>query len=119
VAVGASQIYWSSLGDEAGSGAIIVAGLNGSRPRPVVTGLDQPAGAAAGAIDLYWSATADGTIGQADLDGAGPHPVVTGQATPRWVAVNPAAGLPRAVSRARRPSAGPGQPPGGSVPRRV
>ena len=91
MAADTSHLYLSSLDDAAGNATIDEAGLDGTGLHPIVTGLDQPAGVASNASNIYWADANDGTINQADPDGTSPHPIVTGQTAPTWMAVTPAA----------------------------
>ena len=56
----APAIYWANAGDHApGAGAIWTANLDGTSPRAIATGQDDPAGVAVDASHLYWASIGD------------------------------------------------------------
>ena len=81
----APHIYWADSPNGAGTGAIWEAGLNGSSPQPIISGLRAPLGVAVTSSHLYWTVSGDGTIGEANLDGSSPHTIITGQNKPGGV----------------------------------
>ena len=77
------HIYWAdSPNGAAGTGAIWEAGLDGSNPQHIITGLHAPLGVAVTSSHLYWTVSRDGTIGEANLDGTSSHTIISGR-TPR------------------------------------
>jgi len=87
----APAIYWANAGDHSpGAGAVWTAGLDGSSPHTIVTGVLAPelqGGVAVNADQLYWGDVNQGAISAANLDGSSPHTIITGQNGPEGVAV--------------------------------
>ena len=82
------HLYWTDTAE----GTIREASLDGSGPRPIVTGQTAPAGVAIDSSHIYWAdagiGTGTGTIMAANLDGTGVTTLVSGQNVPAGVAVD-------------------------------
>jgi glucose/arabinose dehydrogenase len=92
VAVDATQRYWANSPVSA-DGSIWAANPDGSNPKAIVTGQNNPLQVAVDPSHLYWTNQGDGTIWQANLDGTNPKAFATGQDDPWGVAVSPVVGV--------------------------
>jgi hypothetical protein len=80
LAVDSSHLFWSVSGqtDEA-NGEIMEAGLDGSNPQALITGVDNPNGVVVHGGHIYWTDPQQGTIMEAGLDGSNPQALITDQ----------------------------------------
>src|SRR6185369_8077637 len=83
VAVDASHLYWTAIGE----GVIYEANLDGTNPQAIISGQSGPWGVAVDASQLYWTNPVAGTIWAANLDGSSPHVLLALQDNPAGVAV--------------------------------
>jgi Domain of unknown function (DUF5050) len=75
-----THLYWIDNGD--GIGTVNEANLDGTSPRAIATGQDNPVGVAADSSHIYWSnygGVGNSTVNEANLDGTSPQTIATGQ----------------------------------------
>jgi hypothetical protein len=67
---GVTNLYWTDHPGVDPGGRVNMANHDGTNPRAIITGLDNPMGVAISNGLLYWVDYADGTINVANLDGS-------------------------------------------------
>jgi hypothetical protein len=89
IAVDATRVYWTDMGDGSpGAGSIHAALLDGSATFTIATGQYSPMDIAVDAKNVYWTSYGASAVVSVPLAGGTPTTIATGQANPRGIATD-------------------------------